>query len=51
MLGTAAAAWENLQGKSCTGTMNIHNFIQFADICKKQLITIDCLIINDCEKV
>jgi hypothetical protein len=27
MLATALAAWENLQGKSCAGIMNIHNFI------------------------
>jgi hypothetical protein len=51
MLATAAAAWEDLQSKSCAGTMNIHNFIllytfdvlkqsmcfsPFAYICKKQ---------------
>jgi hypothetical protein len=27
MLGTAAAAWEDLQAKSCAGTMNILNLI------------------------
>jgi hypothetical protein len=27
MLATAAAAWEDLQAKSCAGTMNNHNFI------------------------
>jgi hypothetical protein len=27
MLGTAAAAWENLQAKSCASTMNNHNLI------------------------
>jgi hypothetical protein len=27
MLATAAAAWENLQAKSCTGTMDILNLI------------------------
>jgi hypothetical protein len=27
MLATAAAAWENLQGKSCAGTMDILNLI------------------------
>jgi hypothetical protein len=27
MLATAAAAWEDLQAKSCAGTLNIHNFI------------------------
>jgi hypothetical protein len=27
MLATAAAAWEDLQAKSCAGTTNIHNFI------------------------
>jgi hypothetical protein len=27
MLGTAAAAWENLQGKFCAGTMDILNLI------------------------
>jgi hypothetical protein len=27
MLVTAAAAWENLQGKSCAGTMDILNLI------------------------
>jgi hypothetical protein len=27
MLATAAAAWEDLQAKSCADTMNIHNFI------------------------
>jgi hypothetical protein len=27
MLGTAAAAWEDLQGKSCASTMNILNLI------------------------
>jgi hypothetical protein len=27
MLATAAAAWEDLQAKSCASTMNNHNFI------------------------
>jgi hypothetical protein len=27
MLSTAAAVWEDLQAKSCAGTMNIHNLI------------------------
>jgi hypothetical protein len=27
MLGTAAAAWEDLQAKFCAGTMNILNLI------------------------
>jgi hypothetical protein len=27
MLATAAAAWEDLQAKSCAGTMKINNFI------------------------
>jgi hypothetical protein len=27
MLATAAAAWENLQGQSCAGTMDILNLI------------------------
>jgi hypothetical protein len=27
MLGTAAAAWEDLQAKSCAGTMDILNLI------------------------
>jgi hypothetical protein len=27
MLATAAAAWEDLQAKSCAGTMNFHNFM------------------------
>jgi hypothetical protein len=27
MLGTAAAAWEDLQAKSCASTMNILNLI------------------------
>jgi hypothetical protein len=27
MLATAAAAWEDLQAKSCAGTMNILNLI------------------------
>jgi hypothetical protein len=27
MLATAAAAWEDLQAKSCTGTMNILNLV------------------------
>jgi hypothetical protein len=27
MLATAAAAWEDLQAKSCAGTINTHNFI------------------------
>jgi hypothetical protein len=27
MLATAAAAWEDLQAKSCAGTMNNNNFI------------------------
>jgi hypothetical protein len=27
MLATAAAAWEDIQAKSCGGTMHIHNFI------------------------
>jgi hypothetical protein len=27
MLATAAAAWEELQSKSCAGTMNILNLI------------------------
>jgi hypothetical protein len=29
MLGTAAAAWEALQAKSCAGTMNNRNLILF----------------------
>jgi hypothetical protein len=38
MLGTAAAAWENLQGKSCTGTMDILNLILLKTFSPSQMI-------------
>jgi hypothetical protein len=38
MLETAAAAWENLQAKSCTGTMNNLNLILLYTFPPSQMI-------------
>jgi hypothetical protein len=38
MLGTAAAAWENLQAKSCAGTMDILNLILIYTFSPLQMI-------------
>jgi hypothetical protein len=38
MLGTAAAAWENLQAKSCAGTMDILNLILIYTFSPSQMI-------------
>jgi hypothetical protein len=38
MLGTAAAAWEDLQGKSCTVTMDILNLIPIYTFSPSQMI-------------
>jgi hypothetical protein len=38
MLGTAAAAWENLQAKSCTDTMEILNLILIYHFSPSQMI-------------
>jgi hypothetical protein len=38
MLGTAAAAWEVLQGKSCTSTMDILNLILIYTFSPSQMI-------------
>jgi hypothetical protein len=38
MLATAAAAWEDLQAKSCTGTMNIDNCILLYTFSPSQMI-------------
>jgi hypothetical protein len=38
MLGTAAAAWENLQAKSCAGIMNNHNHILIYTFSPSQMI-------------
>jgi hypothetical protein len=38
MLGTAAAAWENLQGKSCAVTMDILNLIPIYTFSPSQMI-------------
>jgi hypothetical protein len=38
MLGTAASAWENLQGKSCAGTMDILNLILLNTFSPSQMI-------------
>jgi hypothetical protein len=38
MLATAAAAWENLQAKSCAGTMNILNLILIYTFSLSQMI-------------
>jgi hypothetical protein len=38
MLETAAAAWENLQGKSCAGTMDILNLIPIYTFSPSQMI-------------
>jgi hypothetical protein len=38
MLATAAAAWENLQGKSCAGTMDILNLILLNTFSPSQMI-------------
>jgi hypothetical protein len=38
MLGTAAAAWEDLQGKSCAGIMDILNLILIYTFSPSQMI-------------
>jgi hypothetical protein len=38
MLGTAAATWENLQAKSCAGTMDILNLILIYTFSPSQMI-------------
>jgi hypothetical protein len=38
MLGTAAAAWENLQGKYCASTMDILNLILLYTFSPSQMI-------------
>jgi hypothetical protein len=38
MLGTAAAAWEDLQAKSCASTMNILNHILIYTFSPSQMI-------------
>jgi hypothetical protein len=38
MLGTSAAAWENLQSKSCPGTMVILNLILIYTFSPSQMI-------------
>jgi hypothetical protein len=38
MLATAAAAWEDLQSKSCAGTMNILNLILIYTFSPSQMI-------------
>jgi 5,10-methylenetetrahydrofolate reductase len=38
MLATAAAAWENLQAKSCAGIMNNRNLIHFYTFSPSQMI-------------
>jgi hypothetical protein len=38
MLATAAAAWEDLQAKSCAGIMNNHNHILFYTFSPSQMI-------------
>jgi hypothetical protein len=48
MLGTAAAAWTNLQGKSCTGILNILNLILLYTFSQslmiKQSMVISCFL-------
>jgi hypothetical protein len=38
MLGTAAAAWENLQAKSCASTVDILNLILILTFSASQMI-------------
>jgi hypothetical protein len=46
MLSTAAAAWENLQGKSCAGTMDILNLILIYTFSPSQMIKQSMDILN-----
>jgi hypothetical protein len=53
MLGTAAAAWENLQHKSCAGTIDILNPILIYTFSPSQMIKQSMVIstfANICKK-